>query len=178
MELVKLGIIGGMAPVTVESISNLTATTDASTGSNRRGMIFKMDGSAVVPCLPRKPQELVIDASATYVIAGGLGALGLELADMMVEHGATHLVFLSRSGPRTSEHLSALDDLRRRECNTEVVKCDVNSATHVEEFAKATRDKGFKIKGVIQCAMVLRVSHWRLDSGTCEPISRTTSSRI
>ena len=42
----------------------------------------------------------------SYIISGGLGGLGLELAQWMVEHGAKKLVFTSRSGIRTDrQHL-------------------------------------------------------------------------
>ena len=38
--------------------------------------------------------------SKTYIITGGLGGFGLELADWLVERGARQLVLTSRSGVR------------------------------------------------------------------------------
>eukprot|EP00971_Amphidinium_carterae_P036848 724722-Amphidinium_carterae.1 len=37
-------------------------------------------------------------ADATYVLSGGVGALGLVTSTMMVEEGAKSLVLLSRAG--------------------------------------------------------------------------------
>lgn len=62
-------------------------------------MAFR-DGRRLVPRVvdDRAPQsgELVLRKEATYLITGGLGGLGLRLARSMAEHGAGHLVLLSR----------------------------------------------------------------------------------
>lgn len=42
-------------------------------------------------------------AHKSYVITGGLGGFGLELAHWLVERGAQKLVLTSRSGIRTGE---------------------------------------------------------------------------
>lgn len=38
----------------------------------------------------------------SYIITGGLGGFGLELAEWLVERGARHLILCSRSGVRTA----------------------------------------------------------------------------
>lgn len=46
-------------------------------------------------------------AHKSYVIAGGLGGFGLELAQWLVTRGAQKLVLTSRSGIRTGEKARA-----------------------------------------------------------------------
>ncbi|MGQ4806992.1 Mycocerosic acid synthase-like polyketide synthase [Candidatus Entotheonellaceae bacterium PAL068K] len=51
-----------------------------------------------VRLLPAPPEAPGFRADGTYLITGGLGGLGLMVAQRMVEQGAKHLVLLSRSG--------------------------------------------------------------------------------
>ncbi|MFC4031591.1 SDR family NAD(P)-dependent oxidoreductase [Streptomyces polygonati] len=45
-----------------------------------------------------KPAEITVDGDHTYLITGGLGALGLVTAEKLVHLGARHLTLISRSG--------------------------------------------------------------------------------
>ena len=45
-----------------------------------------------------KPKSLFPRPEGTYIITGGIGALGLEVADFLVEKGARRLVLVSRRG--------------------------------------------------------------------------------
>ena len=48
----------------------------------------------------RRYQAPAISADATYLVTGGLGALGLQIARTLVARGARHLVLTGRSAPR------------------------------------------------------------------------------
>jgi myxalamid-type polyketide synthase MxaB len=56
-------------------------------------------------------ERLSLRSDGTYLITGGLGGLGLLVAQWLVERGAKHLVLLSRSGlnPSASEQLERLE---------------------------------------------------------------------
>ena len=60
---------------------------------------------------PAKP-ALALREDATYLITGGLGGLGLKLAQWLVDRGAHHLVLLGRSGA-SDEARRQLDALNR-----------------------------------------------------------------
>jgi acyl transferase domain-containing protein/NADPH:quinone reductase-like Zn-dependent oxidoreductase len=109
----------------------------------------------VLTTTPPAP-TLELDQNGTYVLAGGLGALGLNLASMMIDHGAKHLVFLSRSGGAKNE--KDLEGFRQRGCTAEAFKCDVNDADAVQNVFDGLRNEGRVIRGMIQAAMVLEVS--------------------
>lgn len=112
-----------------------------------------------VPVILLRPAALQLDPEATYILSGGLGGLGPSIAEMMIEHGAHHLVFLSRSGPKSAEaqeHIRRLSDLG---CRAEAFACDTGSLASVESVQQQLRtEQGCKIRGVVQCAMVLRDS--------------------
>ncbi|ADO71800.1 modular polyketide synthase [Stigmatella aurantiaca DW4/3-1] len=62
--------------------------------------------------LPPAVRALPLEGDATYLIVGGLGGIGLELARWMVGRGARHLVLMGRSAPsaHAQETLAALRD--------------------------------------------------------------------
>ncbi|KAI0406744.1 ketoacyl-synt-domain-containing protein [Xylaria palmicola] len=113
-------------------------------------------GAQTIPMMSAKPPKLQLDHHAAYVLAGGLGSLGLRIANLMVQGGARHLVFLSRSGGTRLG--GELEKLRKSGCEVDLLKCDVTSLSDVKRAAEWVKEKGKKIKGVIQCAMVLQDS--------------------
>jgi NAD(P)-dependent dehydrogenase (short-subunit alcohol dehydrogenase family) len=74
----------------------------------------------------------------------------------MVEHGAKHLTFLSRSNVNHPEAELMADDLRNRGVEIDIIKCDV---TIKEEVTAAVGQASSErmIKGVLHAAMVLEV---------------------
>ncbi|KAK1622033.1 KR domain-containing protein [Colletotrichum phormii] len=116
-------------------------------------MILKFDPYAQVLLRPSKLPELKLNKQGTYILAGGLGALGLQIADMMFEHGAGHVVFLSRSGGEKNS--ADLDFFRQRGLAIDAFKCDVSISSQVEDIVRSLQRQGRLIRGVIQCAMVL-----------------------
>ncbi|XWW98486.1 hypothetical protein V2A60_006486 [Cordyceps javanica] len=115
-------------------------------------------GGAVpsVHVMPPAPQMPALDRNATYVLAGGLGSLGLRVAELMARSGATHLVFLSRSGG--NRHNDKLSKLHALGCETLVLACDVTSDESVRSMVTKVEKTGRPIKGLLQCAMVLQDS--------------------
>ncbi|KAM0794178.1 putative polyketide synthase [Usnea florida] len=139
--------IGEIFPTNQYSVSELPKALDLLKSRDHSGkIVVTLEGSAVVPLLPQAPPSLELKADATYVVSGGLGALGLTIAENMYQHGARHLVLLSRSGASTSRQQVALQSFRDRGCTVDAPKCNVTDASQLQ------------IKGVVQCAMVLRYS--------------------
>src|SRR5262249_10406328 len=62
------------------------------------------DQAVYVPRLTRRAGQpsatpLALRGDATYLVTGGLGAIGLEVAGYLAAHGARHLVLTSRRSP-------------------------------------------------------------------------------
>jgi len=108
---------------------------------------------------PPRPAQLALDSSATYILAGGLGGIGRSIADMMFEEaGARNIIFLSRSGAASEDARHFLNSLLIRGCNAQAFECDITDPEQVQLFVTRCKDQGKNIKGVLQCAMVLRDS--------------------
>jgi len=141
-------------PTTVFSVGETAEAVDTIRGGQQKGKVvlsFAKDATVLTP--PPPAPKLELDPKAAYVIAGGLGALGLDLADMMVERGARDLVFLSRSGG--SKNAADLERLESRGVRATAIKCDVTDAASVAAAFGQLRSEGRQVKGVVQCAMVL-----------------------
>ena len=106
----------------------------------------------------RSAPTLALDSKASYILAGGLGGLGRSIATWMTEHGARSIVFLSRSAGRSESDQAFFTELQSMGCKL----CAVAGMTqNVEDVQKAVASAPNPIKGVIQLAMVLRVSSVR-----------------
>jgi NADPH:quinone reductase-like Zn-dependent oxidoreductase/acyl carrier protein len=102
-----------------------------------------------------EPSALRFDSNATYLITGGLGGFGLEVARWMAEHGAGHLVLMGRSGASSDAARQAVKDLRDRSVHVTVVKADISSEENVAEVLGDIRRTMPPLRGLIHAAMVL-----------------------
>ncbi|KAK9851186.1 ketoacyl-synt-domain-containing protein [Penicillium brevicompactum] len=95
-----------------------------------------------------------LDTTKSYLLVGGLGGIGRAVANWLVEKGARHLIFLSRSAGRLPDHRRFVCELERQGCEVEMVSGDVSQ---LEDTIKAlSRAAGRVIGGVIQMSMVLQ----------------------
>ncbi|KAI3391679.1 hypothetical protein diail_6958, partial [Diaporthe ilicicola] len=143
-------ILQGPSTLKVLPVTNLSDLV--SSIQSEQIVVSLNDVSPVLIPAPRA-EELKLDSEATYVLAGGLGALGLDIANWMVECGAKNLVFLSRSGGTKNQE--DLQKFAARSVRAEAFKCNVNDAASVAKVFDTLKASGRRIAGVIQLAMVL-----------------------
>ncbi|WP_216206438.1 type I polyketide synthase [Amycolatopsis aidingensis] len=98
-----------------------------------------------------------VRAAATYLITGGLGALGLRTARYLAEQGARHLVLLGRSEPSTA---AAAEIGQLRACGVQVLvrSADVSRYAEVAEVFAELDDPETALPplaGVVHAAGVL-----------------------
>ena len=113
---------------------------------------FPEDSKDLQAIMP-KPTP-VFRSDRSYLLVGGLGGLGRAVATWMVEHGARHLIFMSRSAREGTETQDLLDDLRSQDCQVTLIAGSVGSMADVQ-IAVDIAPK--PIAGVINMAMVLKV---------------------
>ena len=112
-------------------------------------------GKVVVlhPETPAAGVPLVRD-DATYLITGGLGGLGLRLAERLAERGAQSLVLVGRRAP--SETADALiEALRARDVTVHVASADVADAAAVEALMARIQSSMPPLRGVFHAAGVV-----------------------
>jgi NADPH:quinone reductase-like Zn-dependent oxidoreductase len=158
LDHVRAGHLHGPPKPTITSIAELNNVfQSARSGNQSDNLVLSFNEGAMVPMLHALPPALALNPNGTYIMSGGLGALGLAIANHLVNHGARHLLFLSRSGAVTSEQKDALRNFRDRGCKVDSVKCDITNANQMKKAASICKENHWRITGIIQCAMVLRV---------------------
>ncbi|KAH6614378.1 polyketide synthase [Chaetomium sp. MPI-SDFR-AT-0129] len=101
----------------------------------------------------------IFNRRGTHMIVGGTGGLGLSIARYMLEHGATTILLLSRSG-RTDENQGLLD-LQHKASEQDgarviTMKCDVTDEMEFKKIFEECQKTLPHICGIIHAAMVLR----------------------
>ena len=99
------------------------------------------------------PQPVPIRGDATYVITGGLGALGIAFARSLVDQGARHIALIGRSAP-SAPTAGAIDELRSKGAHVSVVAADVADANKLAHAFGEIRAAGPAIRGVLHAAGV------------------------
>jgi len=100
------------------------------------------------------PPEFSPRPDGTYLVTGGLGGLGLRLAEWLVDAGALHLVLLGRSGASPEARLS-IGDLEQRGVQIAVHSCDVSCRDAVAEMLASVRAEMPPLRGLFHLAGVL-----------------------
>lgn len=96
----------------------------------------------------------LIHSDASYLITGGMGGLGLCVAQWLVECGAKHLVLMGRSAPTTAV-AGALERLRERGTQIIAAQGDVSHAATVDALVARCKAELPPLRGVIHAAGVI-----------------------
>ena len=100
-----------------------------------------------------KPKQVMFDPNAAYLLVGGLGGLGYAVSNWMVECGARHIIYLSRSAGVLDEHKEFFRELESQDCSVQAV---AGSVIKLEDVENAVANAAKPIRGVIQMSMVLK----------------------
>ncbi|MCV7412129.1 polyketide synthase [Mycobacterium florentinum] len=123
----------------------------------REDQIALRDQGVYVPRLVRRdgqpigsPLELRDDA--TYLVTGGLGSVGLEIAGYLAAHGATQLVLTSRRAPSEAaqQRIDALGE--QYGCEVRVVTADVADAHDVARLLAGVQAELPPLAGIVHAA--------------------------
>jgi NADPH:quinone reductase-like Zn-dependent oxidoreductase/NADP-dependent 3-hydroxy acid dehydrogenase YdfG len=111
-----------------------------------------------------------IRRDATYVVTGGLGGFGLEVARWLAEKGAGALVLIGRRGLETPGAAAAVEALEARGARVIAAAIDVADEAALRRELSAARAALPPIRGVFHGAMVL--DDHRLDEMTAAAFAR------
>jgi acyl transferase domain-containing protein/acyl carrier protein len=99
-------------------------------------------------------QPFPIRHRATYLVTGGLGALGRQVARRLVDRGATHVLLVGRSD---ADHaaLTWLAELQDTGAHVEYRRADVADSTDMAAIANALDSNWPPLRGVVHAAGTL-----------------------
>ena len=95
-----------------------------------------------------------VNSDGSYLITGGLGALGLQVAQSLIRQGAKTLVLVSRRGERP-ERRSTLTAMRQAGVTVHVEAVDVADAEKVASLIDYIQNTLPPLRGVVHAAGIL-----------------------
>lgn len=101
--------------------------------------------------------QLAFSGEATYVLVGCLGGLGRSLTTWMMDHGARHFAFISRSGASKPEAARVIANIHK--CpgtSTRLYRADASDEVAMQCIIYSLQAER-PIRGVVHAAMVLKV---------------------
>ncbi|HEX2916147.1 MAG TPA: SDR family NAD(P)-dependent oxidoreductase [Chloroflexia bacterium] len=97
----------------------------------------------------------VCQPDATYLVTGGLGGLGLAVAEWLVEQGARHLLLLGRSRP-SAEAQGILYALEAQGIQVAALSVDVTEQAQLAAAIASCGQDFPPLKGIIHAAAVIK----------------------
>ncbi|WP_280275283.1 type I polyketide synthase [Nocardia wallacei] len=101
----------------------------------------------------RPPDMPAVDG--TWLITGGLGGVGLAMADRLADLGVRSLALVGRSGVSGDQAAARVAELRQRGVRVLAEAVDVGSRTEVVALLAGIERELPPLRGILHCAMVL-----------------------
>jgi epothilone polyketide synthase D len=98
------------------------------------------------------PGPLRLRADRSYLVAGGTGALGMRMADLLVRRGARQLVLVSRSGACAGADLALLEGWRRDGVQVRLCAADIAQRDDIDTLRKEIARDLAPLGGIVHAA--------------------------
>ncbi len=121
--------------------------------AKHKGKLVLQAGSPTT--LVRAPKRVTIRRDRSYLVVGGLGGLGLNVACWLAQRGAGRVVLMGRSGVNEAQQRETLDALATSGTHITVARGDITSQTDLESVLETIRNAGEPLAGVFHLAGIL-----------------------
>ena len=98
--------------------------------------------------------EKNIRSDASYLITGGLGGLGLQVAEWMVDQGARHLVLMGRGKP-SDKAGKIIERLKEKGAEIKDIQCDISQKAQVSRMIREVDRTMPGLRGIVHSAGVI-----------------------
>lgn len=139
--------------ITEFPISRLAEAMKFMTRAAYRGKIVMNMEDDRVRTLP--PGEAAFRADRTYLISGGASGFGLAIACWMADHGAQHLILLSRSGPKNEADQEAIERMKSQGVRVLLHQVDITDRSAIDQIVESITGESPPLAGVVHGAAVL-----------------------
>jgi acyl transferase domain-containing protein/D-arabinose 1-dehydrogenase-like Zn-dependent alcohol dehydrogenase/acyl carrier protein len=148
---------GGLADLSTGSTDEWSQFINVVAAERGEDGVALRDGVVYVPRLIRRTdtpgaQPVALRSDATYLVTGGLGSIGLEIAAYLAANGARQLVLTSRRSPGEAAQ-RRIDAIREQHgCETRVMTADVADAHDVARLLAAVASELPPLAGIVHAA--------------------------
>jgi len=130
----------------------------------------------LVPVEGGDAPSIEIGDKGTYLVAGGVGALGSAVAQWLIDEGAKHLVLTSRRGAATPEARQAVAAMSEAGAEVRVVKADVADTAAMAALFEDLAASDQPLKGIVHAAGIAAVA--ALSEMTAEQLTDVLRSKV
>ncbi len=131
-------------------------------------VVVAMREDATVMAMPVEKTPSLFRSTHTYLITGGLGGFGVEIAKWMVEHGAKHLALVGRRGDAEALAKRNVQMLEDAGATVRVMAADISAESDVQRVIHEIDTTMAPLGGVLHAAAVI-------DDG---PLNQLDAARI
>jgi NADP-dependent 3-hydroxy acid dehydrogenase YdfG/acyl carrier protein len=150
------GLIDLSSDATVADATTILQEIEGSQGENQIALRGgKRYGLRLVEAKPTISQTFNFNSEATYLITGGLGALGLQVAQWLARQGVQHLVLSGRRGLDDPKAAEAVSQLEKAGVQVLVVKGDISQEADALHLIEKIQYSLPPLRGIIHAAGVL-----------------------
>jgi acyl transferase domain-containing protein/acyl carrier protein len=148
---------GGLADLAEGSADEWSQFVNVVAAERGEDQVALRDSAVFVPRLVRRTgtpgaTPVVLRPDATYLVTGGLGSIGLEIAGYLAAQGARQLVLTSRRSPSGAAQ-RRIDAIREQHgCETRVVAADVADAHDVARLLATVQAELPPLAGIVHAA--------------------------
>ena len=136
-------------------------------------VVLTADDDTVVKMLPQQPPPLHLDASSTYVVAGGVTPTERNIWSFLACHGAKHILSILPASINPEEQHAIKREIQLMGANMHFTVCNLNEQQQLETAVHLLRDTIPHVRGIIQCDTELLVSEsW----SCCDQFELTSAS--
>jgi 8-amino-7-oxononanoate synthase len=114
----------------------------------------KHKGKVVLCVAEHAPTKAVVRQDATYLVTGGMGSLGLQVAHWLTEQGAKTLVLTGRSGP-SEQAQQDIQRLEQKGVQVQLIQADIAKASDVQAIFDEMGRSLPPLRGIIHAAGIL-----------------------
>lgn len=149
-------------PFDISALTNGLSHLQQTLYTSYVNLTIAKDNSSTVSVLKKdttKSLQESLEPEGTYILAGGLGGLGKSISELLVNNGARHLAFLSRSGASSDASKSFIENLKLKGVDVRAYAVDICDEASLNDFVKNVLALEMPpVRGVFMCAAVLRDS--------------------
>ncbi len=145
-----------LTPVEVFPVSAIADAFRHMAASKHTGkIIISFEDLAGVSVVPLQQKHSLFKADASYLITGGMGGFGLEVANWMAREGVRHLVLAGRSGAKSEQAQETVRALREQGVSVRVMLADISKEDDVKSLLREIARSEPPLRGVFHAAAVL-----------------------
>lgn len=133
-------------------------------------------------CTTEDPTQssVALDKDGVYLVLGGLGGVGQQIAELLLERGCAGLLVVGRSPSESSAVRDTIDRLRSRARHSaiEYISADITDPGAVRQLFDEITLRFGRLDGVVQAAGVLDSDHLALRAKTPESFAAVLAPKV